>query len=162
MIYQTLCLIELFKKKYYKFFLLFIILFVMIVTVSYLSNYEFDIILFESILGTSANYSMFGILWLLFQLLFHCYIAFLFFDYEKNNSFEFTILRASYFKIIIKKILVLIIFVLFFRILFFLLVFLIFRKTISFSFYIFLKNIIIFIIASIASGALCTIHNNIL
>lgn len=158
--YQLFCLIELFKKKYYKLLILFIFLSIMIVMVSYLSNYEFNNELFKSVLGISSVSPMLGYLWILFQIVFHCYVTYLFFEYEKNNSFEFIILREAYVKIIIKKIIWTVICIFIFRTLYFLFVYFIFKDRVSATLCVYVKSIIIYLIVSIGTGIITTaIHS---
>lgn len=159
MLYQILSFKQLFQKKYYKLYILFFILNFMIIIGTFLSNFEIDIELFKSVLGVSINQSVIGILWPLFQIVFHGYITFTFFEYEKNNSYEFIKLRDNYLNIIVNKTLILIINTIIFRIAFYLLIYLLFYKNITFSLNLFSYNIIFYLVICFFSSLISIIYH---
>lgn len=101
--YYRLCFKQLSKQKLWKLLIVYFIIYSMIILVSYLSNFDFDVNLFNIIIGNFQNDTLLSILWMLFQIIFHTYIIYLFSTYDKTNSFEFIILRESNKNIIQKK-----------------------------------------------------------
>ncbi len=144
--YHFMCLIELFRTKFYKLFIIFILIYLMLLLTAFLSNYEMNLSLFNSLVGTSFNTSFGGILWLLYQVGFHVYIFFCIFNYEKDNSFEFLILRKSYRSFMRTKIIVTAILVILFRVFFFFITFLLFKMYIEFPVTSFVLNILLYFV----------------
>ncbi len=142
--YHFMCLIELFKTKFYKLFIIFILIYLMLLLTAFLSNYEMNLSLFNSLVGTSFNTSFGGILWMLYQVGFHVYIFFSAFNYEKDNSFEFLILRKSYSSFMRTKIIVTAIFAILFRVFFFFITFLFFKTHIEFPIVSFFLNLLLY------------------
>ena len=153
--YYRLCFKQLSKQKLWKLLIVYFIIYSMIILVSYLSKFDFDVNLFNIIIGNFQNDTLLSILWMLFQIIFHTYIIYLFSTYDKTNSFEFIILRESNKNIIQKKILLLLAITILFRIIVFLFTYFIFFRSINFPYYSLGFNlcihIVIVIIASIIS-----------
>ena len=50
--YHFMCLIELFRTKFYKLFIIFILIYLMLLLIAFLSNYEMNLSLFNYLVGT--------------------------------------------------------------------------------------------------------------
>ena len=144
--YYKLCFKQLFFQKLLKLTIVYFILYGMLILVSFLSNFEFDLFLFNTINGIPQDNTLFGFLWFLFQILFHIYVIYSFFVYDETNSFEFIVLRESYTKITRKKLLLILIIILTFRLLIFFMTYFIFFRQIAFPYIYLIINIFLYAI----------------
>lgn len=153
MAYHLYSFKNLLKKRLYKIFLLYFLLNLILVLVTFLNNEQIidqNILMILGI-GAFAQNDFLFILWTLFQYLTTAYMTVEYIYFDANQSLEFTLLRFSNTKNILLKFIVLITFCILFRTLVLLITFLIFHKYIFISFSIFVKNtiyhlILIFII----------------
>lgn len=144
--YYRLYFKQLFKLKLYKLFFLYFILYGMLLLVFYLSNFDFDVYLFNIIIGNFQMDTLLSVLWMLFQVIFHIYIVYLFTTYDKIASFEFIVLRESNRLIVRKKILILLTSTLLFRMAMFLFTYFVFFRSISFPYCSLVFNLCVYII----------------
>ena len=166
--YQLSILINLTKRKFWKWLLLdyiFIILYVIIqkyITGFYDSSFVENLLILKEI----SNYNVVELLLSIFNVSLIIYIVYNLYIYEYNNSFEFIFLRVSNIKRNSIKLFFIILFTFIVRTIYFLFIFMFFRKEFNFFSSIYINTITTYIsISLITYLAIClfySIHSNLI
>ena len=166
--YQLSILINLTKRKFWKWLLLdyiFIILYVIIqkyITGFYDSSFVENLLILKEI----SNYNVLELLLSIFNVSLIIYIVYNLYIYEYNNSFEFIFLRVSNIKRNSIKLFFIILFTFIVRTIYFLFIFMFFRKEFNFFSSIYINTITTYISISVitylAISLFYSIHSNLI
>lgn len=148
--YNFLSLLQAIKKQYLLLFVVYIFLYFIIFL--YMVMLPMDISSFMKLVGIPPYFDGIKILWMLFQIFCHIYITYIFFTKEWDSSFEFLLLRKSYKKNFIHTFIVNCIFTIIIRSFIFIFSYFCFFSDITFSFYLFVINIALYLIIAIITS----------
>lgn len=148
--YELLVLNELLRKKYYKWLLIYFILFIAEIFLIYRTvNTNFFVSKeIEYLLGIPNlnKMNLLELLLFLYQVLITIYFSYSLYIYDYNHSQEFVFLRMNQVKRNVCKLSTITLFICSLRIIYFFIIFILFNKYFSFTFIMFIKNIFYYLI----------------